>query len=37
LRRALIPILERYGVQKAILFGSLARGDATRRSDLALK
>jgi predicted nucleotidyltransferase len=30
------PILKRYGVQKAIIFGSLARGEATRRSDLDL-
>jgi predicted nucleotidyltransferase len=32
----LLPILKRYNIQKAILFGSFARGEATRRSDLDL-
>lgn len=36
LRRALRPIMERYRVRRAILFGSLARGDASRRSDVDL-
>ncbi len=30
------PVLERYGVLKAIVFGSLARGESTKRSDLDL-
>lgn len=30
------PILQRYHVQRAIVFGSLARGDASRHSDLDL-
>jgi predicted nucleotidyltransferase len=30
------PALERHGFMKAIVFGSLARGDASRRSDLDL-
>ena len=32
----LLPILRRYNIQKAILFGSFARGKATKRSDLDL-
>ncbi len=30
------PILRRRGIRRAIVFGSLARGEATRRSDLDL-
>ena len=30
------PIFERHRVRRAIVFGSLARGDASRRSDLDL-
>jgi len=30
------PVLARYGIRKAILFGSWARGDASRRSDVDL-
>lgn len=30
------PIFRRYGVKKAILFGSFARGTQTRRSDVDL-
>ena len=30
------PVLERHGFQKAIVFGSVARGTASRRSDLDL-
>lgn len=30
------PIFEEHGVLRAILFGSLARGEASRRSDLDL-
>ena len=36
LTKAIRPIFERYHIQKAIAFGSLARGEATRRSDLDL-
>ena len=36
LRKNLEPIFRRYRIQKAILFGSLARGNATRRSDVDL-
>jgi len=34
LRQALAPVFRRYGVRRALLFGSLARGEATRRSDV---
>jgi len=30
------PVLRRHGVDKAILFGSFARGEATRHSDVDL-
>lgn len=30
------PILRRRGIRRAIVFGSVARGEATRRSDLDL-
>ena len=33
---AIVPILQEHGVTKAALFGSLARGDATDRSDVDL-
>lgn len=36
LREKLQPILERYQIDQAILFGSLGRGEATRHSDLDL-
>jgi predicted nucleotidyltransferase len=36
LRRKLRPILERYHIRRAILFGSLARGEDTRRSDVLI-
>jgi predicted nucleotidyltransferase len=32
----LLPIFIRYGIAKAVLFGSFARGEATRRSDVDL-
>ena len=32
--RLAIPILKRYGVKKAALFGSVVRGDATPTSDV---
>ena len=33
---SLKPIFEKYGIRQAILFGSHARGDETRRSDVDL-
>lgn len=36
LTNRLVPVLKRYNIQKAILFGSLACGEATRRSDVDL-
>ena len=36
LKIRLIPLFKQYHIQKAILFGSLARGEATRRSDVDL-
>lgn len=30
------PIFEKYGVERAFVFGSVARGEATRRSDIDL-
>ena len=34
LKRLIIPILIKYGVDKAYLFGSYARGEATSNSDI---
>jgi predicted nucleotidyltransferase len=36
LRRQVIPILKQHDVKRAALFGSFARGEDTRRSDLDL-
>ena len=36
LRIKLKPIFEKYGVECAFVFGSVARGEATRRSDIDL-
>ncbi len=36
LRRQVLPILKQYGVRRAAVFGSLARGESTRHSDLDL-
>lgn len=36
LKDRLTPLFRRYGIQKAILFGSFARGEPSRRSDLDL-
>jgi predicted nucleotidyltransferase len=36
LRQKLLPIFQHYHIQKAIVFGSFARGEATRHSDLDL-
>lgn len=34
LRARILPVLRKYHLKKAIVFGSLARGEGTRRSDL---
>ena len=36
LGKTLRPVFEKYGILQAILFGSCARGDDTRRSDVDL-
>lgn len=36
IRRKISPILEKYGVSKAGLFGSVVEGRATARSDIDL-
>ncbi len=36
IRERLAPIFDRYQIEKAIVFGSYARGDITRRSDVDL-
>jgi len=35
-RTSLKPVLEKYGIRRAILFGSVARGDASQHSDVDL-
>jgi predicted nucleotidyltransferase len=37
IKTIIIPIAEKYGVEKVYLFGSYARGDATDKSDLDLR
>ena len=34
IKSLIIPILKRYGVKKASLFGSFVRGENTERSDI---
>ena len=36
LKEQLAPILRRHGVARAVVFGSMARGDANKSSDLDL-
>ena len=36
IRKKIIPVLEKYGVTKASLFGSFARGEEKRNSDIDL-
>lgn len=36
IKTKLIPVFDAYGVQSATLFGSIAKGTATERSDLNL-
>ena len=31
---ALTPVFDRYGISRAVLFGSVAKGTATQKSDL---
>ena len=35
-RQMLAPVFDQYGVSKAVLFGSVAKGTATPKSDLDL-
>jgi uncharacterized protein len=35
-RECLAPVFQRYGIQKAIVFGSVARGEPSPRSDVDL-
>lgn len=37
IRERITPICKRYGVKKAYLFGSYARGEATEESDVDLR
>lgn len=37
IRRIICPILQNYGVKRAYLFGSYARGEATEQSDIDLR
>jgi len=34
IKKKIIPILRRYGVKKAGIFGSVVRGEATQKSDI---
>ncbi|MCM1054980.1 MAG: nucleotidyltransferase domain-containing protein [Bacteroides sp.] len=36
IRRRVKPVAERYGIEKVLLFGSYARGEATEESDIDL-
>lgn len=36
LKKKLHPLFKKHGIEKAILFGSLARNDASRHSDIDL-
>ena len=36
LKQKIIPVLEKYGVKKAALFGSYSRGEHTEKSDVDL-
>lgn len=36
IQAALAPVFDRYGISRAVLFGSLAKGTATEKSDLDL-
>ena len=36
LRAVLVPVFMRYGIQKAVLFGSYGKGTATEKSDIDL-
>lgn len=34
IRSKIVPVLEEYGVKKAVVFGSFAKGNATEKSDV---
>lgn len=34
IKKKIIPILRRYGVKKAAIFGSFVRGEAKKKSDI---
>ena len=34
IKKKILPVLKRYGVSRASLFGSVVRGEATKRSDI---
>lgn len=36
LKKALTPVFDRYGVRRAVLFGSYGKGTATEKSDIDL-
>ena len=36
LKRILAPVFDAYGIRKAVLFGSYAKGTATEKSDIGL-
>ena len=36
MQRRLAPVFDRYGIARAVVFGSVAKGTATERSDLDL-
>lgn len=36
IRKKILPVLNKYDVSKAALFGSIARGEGTRESDIDL-
>ncbi len=36
IKKLVLPILKRHGIRKASIFGSVARGDSNKKSDLDL-
>ena len=37
IRHAIVPLAEKYGIDRVFLFGSYARGEATDQSDIDLR